>query len=192
MLLVEKSASTDLQLAFILRHGSHALLSDWTDWQDLKQCDDKCICSDALKRMATHSRYKRPEMATLTTLYHSCWMGNNNLFIPWQQTCPQLQLICMYHKHVSNHVSKPSRQVAFTDCFLSHPVEECQGMQSFEEALFIASNMSFVSKCAQCGVAVTDKFNNVTGHQVQFTNATSTASSWAACGTCNTQKFVNS
>jgi len=33
MLLVEKSASTDLQLAFISRHGSHALLSDWTDWQ---------------------------------------------------------------------------------------------------------------------------------------------------------------
>jgi len=50
-------------------------------------------------------------------------------------------------------------------------VEECQGTQSFEEALYTASNLLSPYKGAKCGVTITEKFSNVTEDQMQYANA---------------------
>jgi len=109
--------------------------------------------SQASTEVNGNTQYITPEMVILAIsvpqlLYH-------NLFMQWQQTGPQPQQICMYHKLY------PDKWHYWL--FSESSCRKCQATQSFEEALFTASNLLFVSKCAKCGIAITETFTNTMG-----------------------------
>jgi len=135
----------------------------------LKDYSDEAISKTGLKMMARHSWYLSPEMATVAIFSSLLSNSDKQKLVDniISERGPHL-ITDLPHSVADLHVSRTFFETtACEDSFLSAPVEEWPGMQSFEQALSTVTKLPCVNDCAERGVALIEKFNTTTKDETQ-------------------------
>jgi len=135
----------------------------------LKDYNDEAISKTGLKMMARHSWYLSPEMATVAIFSSLLSNSDKQKLVDNMISERGPHLITDLPYSVADlHVSQTFFETtACDDSFLSAPVEDWPGMQSFEQALSTVSRLPCVNDCAERGVALIEKFNSTTKDESQ-------------------------
>jgi hypothetical protein len=153
-----------IQAWFSCRATVDAPINDIELINKLKHYGDEAISKIGLKMMARHSWYLSPEIATVAIFSSLLSNSDKQQLVHNMISERGSHLVTDLPTSVHElHVSRIFFEtIGCDDSFLSAPVENWPGMQSFEQALSIVTKLPCVNDCAERGVALIEKFNSTT------------------------------